>query len=67
MAKLPKMTTRWEFEQWFYEHSTLSNEKIKSLGLQAEECNGPCADRHCRGWQMVSERERKRRPENAKW
>lgn len=67
MAKLPK-TTRWNFEQWFYEHSGLSNEKIKSLGLQAEECNGPCADRHCQGWQMVSERERKRRkPENAKW
>ncbi len=30
MAKLQK-TTRWDFEQWFYEHSGLANEKIKSL------------------------------------
>jgi len=53
--------TRWEFERMFANDSGLSTEKIQGLGLVPEECVLPCADRHCRGWQMISEKERRQR------
>lgn len=58
--KQPKLS-RWEFERMFVNESGLADEKIQSLGLVPEECSGPCADRHCRGWQMISEKERRQR------
>jgi len=52
----------------FYNDSGLSHEKIQSLGLVAEECSVPCADKHCRGWKMVGEKERRRNlvPQNER-
>lgn len=59
--------TRWEFERFYDEESGLTADEMTKLGLEPEECVG-CGDRHCRGWKMVTERERKqrRRSENAK-
>jgi len=52
----------------FCNDSGMSPAEMQSLGLAPEECVAPCADRHCRGWKMIGEKERNRSqvPQNEK-
>lgn len=59
MKKKPQLS-KWEFEQVYAHESRMSPERIEKLGMQAEPCPPTCADPHCRGWQMLTEDERRK-------